>query len=203
MAEFGGEGLEEIHDRLAQQSDRHHANATKLLEEIERARLEAEEAGRNFVALSADQLLKTLQSEHSPVFAFLSIDAETPSPGSVMLTAGVLNPDPVAHDGVYVHAFVGGPANLVADLGQALALADPRFQRHTAPAYPGLVLSTPQGWGTVRFIIKVPPDTEHGNYLVNCVLYRTKSFWADTVFARANFMFEVLLPPGDIPWAYT
>jgi hypothetical protein len=62
MPEVIGEGLEELADRVAQQSERQAANARILLEEIQRRRNEAREQGRNFSAPAAAQLLGQLEA---------------------------------------------------------------------------------------------------------------------------------------------
>ena len=61
MAEFIGEGLEEIADRIAQLSERQAANARILLEEIQRRRNEAREQGRNFSAPTGAHVLGRLE----------------------------------------------------------------------------------------------------------------------------------------------
>jgi len=61
MPEFGGEGLDQLQDRISQLSERQATNVRRLLEEIERRRGEAREQNRNFVAPDAAQLMDKLQ----------------------------------------------------------------------------------------------------------------------------------------------
>src|SRR5215472_12146570 len=116
MAEFIGEGLEELADRIAQLSERQAANARILLEEIQRRRSEAREQGRHFSTPSGAQVLDQLRSDRSPMIYFMSWN-DTSSPGSVNLTVGVFNPDPVTQNLLEVYVFIG-PAPVVADIGQ-------------------------------------------------------------------------------------
>jgi hypothetical protein len=55
---------------------------------------------------------------------------------------------------VYVHVFIG-PANLAADVGQAVALVDARFPRLTQPETFGLYID-PEDSATLDFDIAVP-----------------------------------------------
>jgi hypothetical protein len=189
MAEVVGEGIEELADRIAQLSERQAANVRVLLEEIERRRGEAREQGRNFSAPTGAQVLDRLQSAHSPVFSFLSWNSVTSSPGTNNLTVGIFNPDPVARVGLFVHVFVG-PAGLAADVGQALAVVDTRFQILTEPPFFGLTLG-PSATATLNFAVEVPNGIEASNYLGNAFLFGANFFGVSEVFSRALFIFQV------------
>jgi hypothetical protein len=175
MPEVGGEGVEQLADYFAQLSERQAANARILLQEIERHRNEAREQGRNFAAPTRDQILDRLQSAHSPFFIGVGWGFPTPSPGTFYLETDIFNPDPVDQDALFVHVFIG-PAGLVADAGQALALVDARFPRLTEPGWPGLALN-PSGSAQLEFHIEIPAGIEPSNYLVNAFLFQTPLFY--------------------------
>jgi hypothetical protein len=189
MPEFIGEGLEDLADRIAQLSERQAANARILLEEIQRHRSEAREQGRNFSAPTGAQLLDQLLGARSPLITSLSWSLSTPSPGTIDLTVGAFNPDPVTRSSLFVHVLVG-PVGLVADVGQALAVADARFQSLTEPPFPGLSLN-PSATAWLNFAVEVPTGIEPSNYLGNIFLFRSDFFVASQVFSRALFVFQV------------
>ena len=56
MAEVGGEGLEELRDRLGELSERQAEHGRELLDAIEKRRLEAREHGLDFVVPSPDKI---------------------------------------------------------------------------------------------------------------------------------------------------
>ena len=188
MAEFIGEGLEELANRVAQQSERQTANARILLEEIQRRRNEAREQGRNFSAPAAAQVLDQLRSTRSPMIFSLSWNS-TSSPGTVDLTVGVFNPDPVTQSFLEVYVFVG-PAAVVADVGQALAVADTRFQNLTEPPAFGLTLD-PSTSADLNFAVGAPNGIEPSNYIGNAFLFADPLFGVSNVLSRADFIFQV------------
>jgi hypothetical protein len=175
MPEAGGEGVEQLAGYFAQLSERQAANARILLQEIERHRNEARGQGRNFAAPTTEQILDRLQSAHSPFFSWVGWGVPSPSPGTFYLETGIFNPDPVGQDALFVHVFIG-PASLVADAGQALALVDARFPRLTEPGWPGLALN-PSGSAQLDFTIEIPASIEPSNYLVNAFLFQTPVFY--------------------------
>jgi hypothetical protein len=189
MPEFGGEGLDQLHDRISQLSERQATNARRVLEEIERQRAQAREQGRNFVAPDADQLMNKLQRANTPSFTFLAWSSSTGSPGTINLSVGVINPDPVAFGSLYVHLFIG-PANLAADVGLALALVDARFPRLTLPDFFGLFLN-PGDTATLDFDVAVPANIDPSNYLGNCFLFRADHFDVGDTLDRGLFIFQV------------
>jgi len=188
MAEFIGEGLEELGGRIAQLSERQAANVRILLEEIQRRRQAAREQGRNFSAPSGAQILDRLQSAHSPMISTLSWNG-TSAPGTVNLTVTVFNPDPVPQGSLEVYVFVG-PAAVVADTGQALAVADTRFQNLTEPPAFGLTLG-PSTTADLNFAVGVPDGIEPSNYMGNVFLFADPLFGVGDVISRADFIFQV------------
>jgi hypothetical protein len=188
MAEFIGEGLEELADRSAQLSERQAANARILLEEIQRRRSEAREQGRNFSAPTGAQVLDQLRSARSPMIFSMSWN-DTSSPGTVNLTVGVFNPDPVTQSLLEVYVFVG-PATVVADVGQALAVADTRFQNLTEPPAFGLTLN-PSTSADLNFAVEVPNGIQPSNYIGNAFLFSDPLYGVSDVLSRADFIFQV------------
>ena len=100
-----------------------------------------------------------------------------------------MNPDPVAQGLLEVYVFVG-PAGLVADVGQALAVADTRFQNLTEPGFLGLTLN-PSATADLNFAVKVPNGIEPSNYIGNAFLFQGPSFDVSEVLTRADFIFQV------------
>jgi hypothetical protein len=188
MREVIGEGLEELADRIAQLSERQAANARILLEEIQRRRNEAREQGRNFSAPTGAQVLDQLLSARSPFIFSLSWNG-TSSPGTINLQVGVMNPDPVTKGFLEVYVFVG-PAGLVADVGQALAVVDTRFPNLTKPPGFGLSLN-PSAMADLNFAVEVPNGIQPSSYMGNAFLFQDNGFGVDPVLSRANFIFLV------------
>ena len=188
MPEFGGEGIEELADHFAQLSERQAANVRVLREEIERRRGEAREQGRNFAAPTGAQILDRLQSARSPMFSFIAWGGPTASPGTINMSVGIFNPDPVGLGNLFVHVFIG-PASLVADVGQALALVDTRFPRLTGPPF-GLVVNA-SGTVSLDFSIEVPAAIGASSYLANAFLFFADFFGSGAPLDRASFVFEV------------
>jgi len=189
MPEFGGEGLEQVINDLSQQSERHATNAQIVLTEIERRRREAREQGRNFLAPTGPQLLDRLQSANSPFFDSVAWTEATPTPGTIDLTVGIFNPDPTPASSLFVHVFIG-PANLAADVGQALALVDPRFPRLTEPEFFGLTVN-PSTAASLDFSIAVPANIEPSIYLGNSFLFAAQVFGSAELLERVLFGFKV------------
>jgi hypothetical protein len=188
MPEAAGEGLEELADRIAQLSERQAANTRILLEEIQRRRNEALEQGRNFSALTGAQVFDQLLSARSPFIFSLGWNT-TSSPGTINLQVGIMNPDPVTQNFLEVYVFVG-PAALVSDVGQALAVADTRFQNLTEPPAFGLTLN-PSTTADLNFAVKVPNGIEPSNYIGNAFLFSDPLFGITDVISRADFIFQV------------
>jgi hypothetical protein len=188
MPELVDKALEELADGIAQLSERRAANARILLEEIQRRRNEAREQGRNFRAPTGAQVLDRLLSAQSPFIFFLSWNG-TSSPGAVNLQVGIMNPDPVTQFSLEVYVFVG-PAALVADVGQALAVVDTRFPKLTEPPAFGLTLN-PSTTASLDFDVEVPNGIQPSNYMGNAFLYRDVGFGIGSVFDRQDFIFQV------------
>jgi hypothetical protein len=189
MPEFGAEEIDQLHDRISTLSERQATNARRVLEEIELRRAQAREQGRNFVAPDSDQLLTKLQRANTPSFTFFSWSGSTGSPGTINVSVGVINPDPVAFSSLYVHLFTG-PANVAPNVGQALALADARFPRLTLPEFIGLTLD-PGDTATLDFDVAVPANIEPSNYLGNCFLFQADYFDVGSTLDRGLFVFQV------------
>ena len=188
MPEVAGEGLGELADRIAQLSERQAANARILLEEIQRRRSEAREQGRHFSAPTGAQILDRLRSARSPMIFSMGWN-DTSSPGTVSLTVGVFNPDPVTQSSLEVYVFVG-PATVLADVGQALAVADARFQSLTEPPAFGLTVD-PSTAADLNFAVGVPDGIEPSNFIGNAFLFSDPLYGVSDVLSRADFIFQV------------
>lgn len=124
------------------------------------------------------------------MFSFLAWVSATSSPGTISLSVGVFNPDPVQQSLPFVHVFMG-PATLAADVGQGLELVDERFPRLTEPEVFGLALD-PSASGSLDYSIAVPANIEPSNYVGNAVLFQASLFTsASPAFDRAFFGFKV------------
>jgi hypothetical protein len=95
----------------------------------------------------------------------------------------------VAQNLLEVYVFVG-PAGIVADVGQALAVVDERFQNLTEPPAFGLSLN-PSTTATLNFAVDVPDGIEPSNYMGNAFLYSDPLFGVSEVLSRADFIFQV------------
>ena len=100
-----------------------------------------------------------------------------------------MNPDPVTQFSLEVYVFVG-PAALVADVGQALAVADARFQNLTEPPAFGLTIN-PSASAFLNFAVGVPDGIEPSNYMGNAFLFQDPLFGVSDVLSRADFIFQV------------
>jgi hypothetical protein len=141
----------------------------KILEEIEKERQKAKKEKMNFTAPTKEQLEKKLAKIETPMIIFQWYPGSTSSPGTVTYTVGIHNPDPFQNIWIYNHVFIG-PANMVPDVGAALATVDTRFPRLTEPAFPGLTIP-PNSSVSQSFTIDVPPNIQPSNYLVNSFVF--------------------------------
>jgi hypothetical protein len=189
MVEAGGEGFDQLRDRLAESSGRRESNISSLVDEIQRRRDEAREQGRHFTAPTQEQLRTKLMKTNSPMIVFQSWDGGTSTPGIINYTVGINNPDPDTRVWLFVHLFVG-PANLVPDVNDALAPVDERFPRLTEPEFDGLGVA-PSVTASLNFAIAVPPSVQPSNYLGNSFLFAAT--WHDPAeyLDRGLFVFKV------------
>jgi hypothetical protein len=190
MAEAGSEGLEELKGRLAELSERQAAHARDLVDAIEKRRREAGEQGMNFAAPNADKILQRLQGGNTPFLYYWLWNYRTPAPGTLSISVGVDNPDPVQQFFVYAHFFVG-PGSLSADVGQALTLVDTRFPRATEPEYVGLIMA-PSEETSLFFQLPISGRIEQSHYFGNLLLLQVDPFTPPgTVLDRASLVFKI------------
>ena len=194
MTEVGGEGLEELGHRLGELSERQAAHARDLLDVIEKRRLEAREQGMNFAVPSADKIMHRLKGGNTPFFWGALWDYRVPAPGTLHISVGIDNPDPVAQFFIYTHLFVG-PAILTADVEQALALVDTRFPRATQPEFAGLLMA-PFEEDTLSFDLPISGRIEESHYLLNLLLIQMQPFELGQVLDRVTLVFKLRDRPG-------
>jgi hypothetical protein len=160
-----------------------------LADETEKRRAQAESEGRQFTALTSEQLEEKLRRARSPMIVWQSWSGSAPRGGSLSYDVGVLNPDPDPWIWLFAHVFTGR-ANLAPDVGAAVAACDTRFPQLTEPAFAGL--SIPAGaTSSFSFSIEIPPGVEATNYLGNSFLFQ--GMWHDPAIYldRGLFVFAV------------
>ena len=136
----------------------------KALEEIEFLKEQARGEGLPFSAPSEKELKEKINRTNTPYVSGQGWSHG--SPGSTFTyRVTIRNPDPTATS---LNAYVFfGPANLVADVGEALRLADPRFPMLGARSiYVGAGSST-----TTNFSIRIP-EVASSVYFGNCFVFR-------------------------------
>ena len=109
--------------------------------------------------------------------------------GSLSYNVGIRNPDPIRHVWVFAHVFIG-LANIVPDVGTAVAAVDSRFPRLTLPKFSGLTIE-PGATQTLSFSIPIPTGIEPSNYLGNTFVFRSNWHDVGEYFDRSIFVFEV------------
>jgi hypothetical protein len=144
--------------------------------------------GENFVALDEEELRKKLQRVNSPVINSMGWSPVAPG-GTVNISVGIFNPDPVSQSSLYLHLWVGS-GNTVSDNALFLLNVDARFPRLAQPPAFGATLA-PGGSQTFTFPFKVPSTIEPSTYLCNFVLLRLSSFDVGTVFDRSGLALTV------------
>jgi hypothetical protein len=162
-------------------------NIKKMQEEAEKHRKTLKK-GENFVALDEEELRKKLQRANSPVINFMGW-SNVPVGGTVNISIGIFNPDPVSQGSLHVHLWVGS-GNPVSDNALFLLNVDGRFPRLAQPPAFGTTLA-PGGAQTFTFPFKVPSTIEPSTYLCNFVLLRLSSFDVGTIFDRSGLALTV------------
>jgi hypothetical protein len=186
MAKGGTTDFDQEAARVEQEED---DRIRPILSEIARQRKKAQSEGLNFTGLSNQELRRKLSSQHSPIVGSQGWSGTAPPGGTITYGVSVYNPDPVTVTSLYAHVFIG-PANVVPDVGHALALVDARFPRLTQPAPFGLSLA-PQAWGTLAFKIEIPGVIQLSNYLGNAFLFKVNYADVGTYYDRGCFPFTV------------
>ncbi len=190
MVDIGGEGLDQLKDRLGDLSERQAAYVRGLLDRIAKKREEARRNGMNVAVASADKILLRLKGGHTPFIWAMIFNFRTPVPGTLRVEVYFDNPDPVPQGFLYVHFFVG-PANLVADPVQSLSFVDDRFPRVTEPQFAGLFMDPFTSSGVV-FEIAIPGQIQESHYLGNAFLIQQSPFTVPgEVLDRASTVFKL------------
>jgi hypothetical protein len=161
----------------------------KVLAEIEKARKQLEKKYAHCVSLDEEQLRAKLARTNSPTLGTMGW-GDAPTGGTAEVAVYVFNPDPGAWTSLYGYLFVG-PAATLASLGQALAVADPRFPGVLQPKHLGLTIAANSGT-TLFFSLPIPATIRAGtNYQANLFLYQDRVFELGRLFDRSSFVFRV------------
>jgi hypothetical protein len=83
-----------------------------------------------------------------------------------------------------------GPALLVADVGEALAVRDTRFPTLTMPDYPDVNLQ-PSALHSMNVSFPVPKNLEPTTHLVNCFLFFCRYFGVADYMDRCQVPLKV------------
>lgn len=161
----------------------------RILHEQEQQRDAFKKKGMQFTALDEEQLRAKLARARSPMIVSQGWSGSAPAGGSLSYTVNIHNPDPAGWVWLFGHVFVG-PANMIADVGEALDAIDDRFARLTLPDFPGLSLG-PNEMAALTYSVGVPAGTPLTNYQGNTFLYQAD--WHDTgvYLDRGTFVFAV------------
>jgi hypothetical protein len=145
--------------------------------------------GEHFEALDEAGLRKKLKRINSPVINSMGWNLNAPPGGTINISVGFFNPDPVAQNELFVYLFVG-PGTAITDNALFLLNVDTRFARLTQPAPFGVNLA-PGASSSVNFALRVPTNMEQGTYMCNTVLLKHRSFDPGTIFDRGTIVFRV------------
>ena len=145
----------------------------------------------HFHGISDEELEKKLSSIESPFINWTSFGSAPPG-GTVSMSAGVYNPDPVTQSFLFLHGFSGsGNAVPATDIGSYLLNVDTRFNRLTQPPWIGLSLAPSTSSSALNFALKIPATIDKGPYIWNFALLQLAIFGVGKVFDRASFVFNV------------
>jgi len=155
------------------------------------AKRKKEHKGDNFQGISPEEIEKKLSSIDSPFIFFMGWSPTTPS-GTLTISTGVFNPDPVTADFLYVHGWVG-PANPVpnTDPGGYFVNVDERFPRLTQPPPYGLTIGASSSSSTLVYSVDIPATIQKSNYIWNFALLRLSSFSVGQLVDRSVLVFAV------------
>jgi hypothetical protein len=160
----------------------------KLMQEAAEKHKKSLKKGDNFVTLDEEEMRKKLQRVNSPIINSMGW-SNVPPGGTVNISVGIFNPDPVSQGSLYLHLWVG-PGNTIADNAQFLLNVDARFPRLGQPPAFGATLP-PGGSQNFTFPFKVPSTIEPSTYFCNFVLLRLSSFDVGTIFDRSGLALTV------------
>jgi hypothetical protein len=158
-------------------------------DEVEKQR----KANKNehFYGISDEELDKKLSSVESPFISFFSFGSAPPG-GTINMSAGVYNPDPITYGFLFIHGFSGSGCPVPAtDIGSYLLNVDDRFNRVTQPAWTGLSVAPSTSSPGQNFTLKIPATIEKGRYIWNFALLYLPPILVGKVFDRATFVFTV------------
>jgi hypothetical protein len=166
------------------------AQIKKKVEEIQEVieQQKRENQGEHFVSITREEIEKKLKRANSPFITIQGWSDAHPG-GSVYYLVGIVNPDPMTAESLYVHVWVGS-GNVDPAVGTFLLNVDTHFPRLTQPKTFGLQLAS--GAGTLlTFSLKVPTATEKTNYMGQSCLMRLNNNDVGQYLDRGVFVFEV------------
>jgi hypothetical protein len=152
------------------------ANLDKILDEIDKKRVEASRKQLNFTGVDQEQLFRKLLRVNSPMIVFQSWNGSAAQGGRIDYQFGVLNPDPTNWVWLYGYGYVG-PSNFMRDIGKGVAARDQRFADMTTPSFPGQSIA-PSSTVTLTMSLTIPRTIEKTTYQGNTVLFQAD--WHDT-----------------------
>ena len=165
-------------------------NIRKVLDEIEVYRADAERKQLNFTAVDEDALLRKLGRANSPMIVFQSWDTSTSPGGRIDYTFGVHNPDSFGWIWLYGYGYIG-PANFVANVGQAVGARDERFANLTRPSFPGQQVA-PLTTATSSFSMPIPANIDKTTYQGNTMLFQADWHDVGQYLDRGLWTFDVI-----------
>ncbi len=153
----------------------------KIQEAIEKQRREFK--GDHFMALTPEEIEQKLKHANSPIITSAG-ESNTTVGGTVNISCGIYNPDPVAYS-ICLHLWIGsGAADPV--IGSFLMNVDTRFPRLTQQT------TIPAGGHTgINFSLKIPTTIEKSNYIANYCLMYVNPFDVGKYFDRGSIQFIV------------
>lgn len=186
---MGGSDVTERDRRILEKAERYgRQQVDEILEEVESYRARSEKKKLNVTTITGEQLEKKLTESDSPIIVYQGWSG-APAGGAVNYTVGIRNPDPVRHIWLFAQVFVG-LANIVPDVGAAVAAVDSRFPRLTLPKFSGLSID-PGATQSLNFSIPVPAGIELSNYVGNTFLFHATWHDVGDYLDRSVFVFEV------------
>jgi hypothetical protein len=159
-----------------------------ILKEVEAQAKEFDRKGMTYVALDEEQVRRKLARAKSPMIVSQGWSGAAPG-GTVNYSVNIRNPDPGPWVWVFAHVFVG-PANMIVDPGQALAVADARFPRLTQPAFAGLSLAVNET-KQLNFALPIPAGITPTSYQGNTFVYQADWHDVGDYLDRGTFVFQV------------
>jgi hypothetical protein len=160
----------------------------RIIEVIEEHRRKSRE--EHFISLTPEEIEHKLKRVNSPMIAWQSLSSVAPG-GTFNYIVGIVNPDPVNVNFLFVHVWIGS-GNVDPAVSTFLLNVDPRFPRLTQPdGFAGLSLASEEP-AELTFLVKIPARIQKGAYLLNSVLMKLDYFGVGQFLDRATSAFPVI-----------